>query len=303
MPCVIARSASDEAISKNVIASPFGLAMTKSGAPLSIFPTGPVCPSDKRDLALKYAKGEIIAFLDDDAYPAKDWLKNAVEIFKDIEVAAVGGPAVTPESDSILQKGSGAVFASFVVSGKFNCRYLPKKRREVYDYPSCNLLVRKSTLAEVGGFNTVFWPGEDTKLCLDIVKKLGKKIIYDPGVLVYHHRRPLFLPHIRQVSSYALHRGYFVKKYPDTSFRLPYFLPTLLVLGLIFGGVICLFSPPLRWLYFSGIFIYLVLVFISSIFKDLRLILPVFFGIIFTHIAYGIYFLKGIFSKKLTEEL
>ena len=271
--------------------------------PVSIFPTGPVCPSDKRDLALKYAKGDIIAFIDDDAYPAKDWLKNAVEIFSDKEVAAVGGPAVTPQEDSLLQKASGAVFASFIVSGQFNCRYIPKKRREVYDYPSCNLLVRKSVLAELGGFNTVFWPGEDTKLCLDIVKGLGKKIIYDPGVLVYHHRRPLFLPHLRQVSSYSLHRGYFVKKYPETSFRLPYFLPSLFVIGLILGGVISLFLPSLRILYFIGILSYLAIVFIFSIYKDLRLILPVFFGIISTHIAYGIYFLKGIFTKKLTEEL
>jgi cellulose synthase/poly-beta-1,6-N-acetylglucosamine synthase-like glycosyltransferase len=271
-------------------------------AGISVFPTGPVCPSDKRDIALKYAKGEIIAFIDDDAYPVKDWLKNAVEIFKDEDVAAVGGPAVTPQEDSLLQRASGAVFASFVVSGKFTCRYLPRERRQVYDYPSCNLLVRKSVLAQVGGFNTVFWPGEDTKLCLDIVKKLGMKIIYDPGVLVYHHRRRLFLPHLKQVSSYALHRGYFVKKYPETSFRLPYFLPTFFVLGLGIVGVLALFLAPLRVIYLAGVSVYLFMVFISSIHKDLRLIIPVFSGIIFTHIAYGIYFLKGIFSGKLSEE-
>ena len=33
-----------------------------------IIPTGPVGPAEKRDLALKYAEGEILAFLDDDAY-------------------------------------------------------------------------------------------------------------------------------------------------------------------------------------------------------------------------------------------
>src|SRR3990167_9704170 len=36
-------------------------------------------PAEKRDLALKYAKGEIFAFIDDDAFPDKNWLKNAVK--------------------------------------------------------------------------------------------------------------------------------------------------------------------------------------------------------------------------------
>jgi cellulose synthase/poly-beta-1,6-N-acetylglucosamine synthase-like glycosyltransferase len=67
-------------------------------------------PAEKRDLALTYAQGEIFAFLDDDAYPTKNWLKNVVRNFEDEDVAAVGGPAVTPPNDSIYQKASGLVF-------------------------------------------------------------------------------------------------------------------------------------------------------------------------------------------------
>ena len=111
-----------------------------------------------------HAKGEILAFLDDDAYPVKDWLKNAVKNFSDPQVAAVGGPAVTPEEDSDLQKTSGLIYSSVLVSGNFTYRYIPGKRQEVEDYPSCNFLVRKSVMQELGGFNTNFWPGEDTKL-------------------------------------------------------------------------------------------------------------------------------------------
>src|SRR3989304_526581 len=36
-------------------------------------------PSEKRDFALKYVKGEICAFIDDDAYPDKNWIKEAVK--------------------------------------------------------------------------------------------------------------------------------------------------------------------------------------------------------------------------------
>jgi len=57
----------------------------------TIIPTGKIGPSEKRDIGLKQAKGEIVAFLDDDTFPVKDWLKNAVRHFEDPEIAAVGG--------------------------------------------------------------------------------------------------------------------------------------------------------------------------------------------------------------------
>jgi cellulose synthase/poly-beta-1,6-N-acetylglucosamine synthase-like glycosyltransferase len=276
----------------------------KGTVPIKVIPTGPVKPSDKRDVALKYAKGEILAFIDDDAYPEPDWLKNAVVNFSDPQVAAVGGPAVTPANDlyNLASATSSSVLASKLVSGPFNYRYVKGVRQEVDDYPSCNFLVRKSVMQEVGGFNTKFWPGEDTKLCLDITKNLKKKIIYDPKVLVYHHRRPDFLAHFKQIANYALHRGYFVKKYSETSLRLSYFIPTIFVLFILFGAILSLVFPTFQLPYFLAISAYLVLVFISSLSKDLRLIIPVFFGIIFSHITYGIFFLKGLFSVRLPEE-
>ncbi len=253
-------------------------------------------------MSLNYARGEILAFIDDDAYPRKDWLKNAINSFADPGVAAVGGPAITPEDDDPRQKASGLVLSSPLVSGRYSYRYLPGKRIEVDDYPSCNLLIRKSVMQELGGFNTNFWPGEDTKLCMEITKRLGKKIIYNPEVVVYHHRRPLFGPHMRQIANYALHRGYFVKRYPQTSLRLPYFIPTLFLLSIISGAVIYLFFAPIRIIYILSLILYSFLVIIFSVYKDLRFIPYIFCGIILTHIIYGLYFLKGLISRKLKDE-
>src|SRR3989338_8165080 len=59
-----------------------------------IIPTGNLTPPRKRDFALQEAKGEILAFIDDDAYPEKDWLKKATGYFRDESVGAVCGPAV-----------------------------------------------------------------------------------------------------------------------------------------------------------------------------------------------------------------
>ena len=249
-----------------------------------------------------HAQGDILAFIDDDAYPEEDWLKNAAKNFEDFQVGAVGGPAVTPPNDSLRQKASGKIYESLIVGGPYRYRYIKGKKRKVIDYPSCNLLVRKDVFVKLKGFDTSFWPGEDTKLCLEIVDKLKKEIIYDPNVLVYHHRRPVFLPHLRQVANYALHRGYFAKKYPKSSLKVSYFLPSLLFLAVLSGLALSLFIPYFRRMYSASLFVYLGAVLFFSLNKEVKTIPLVFLGTIFSHLTYGLFFLKGILTKKLKEE-
>jgi len=269
-----------------------------------VIPTGPVGPGYKRDLALPHATGDILAFLDDDTYPEQDWLKNAARYFEDEQVAAIGGPAVTPASDSFMQKASGHVYASLLGGGNYAYRYVPQRRREVDDYPTCNLLVRRSVFEQLGGFDTTFWPGEDTKLCLEIARDLGMKILYAPDVLVYHHRRPLLLPHLKQVRQYALHRGYFVKRFPATSLRLSYFLPTLLVAGVIGGGLLSLTLPVLRLFYVAGLVAYggAIVISAAATSRNLALMAIVSLGIMATHFTYGLWFVFGLFCRRLKEE-
>ena len=269
---------------------------------VKVIPSGPVSPAEKRDLASQHARGEILAFIDDDVYPEKSWLTSAVENFKDPQVAAVGGPAVTPVEDSLKRRASGEVYESFLTSGPFAYRYKKGTRQYVEDYPSCNLLVRKEIFDELDGFDTKYWPGEDTKLCLEIVHKLNKKIIYDPDVLVYHHRRPLFLPHLKQIASYALHRGYFARKYPQTSLKIAYFIPSIFVSAIALGLVLNLFSPFIKMLLIFSLLIYFSIVVIFSIGRNLKMTLLVIPGVILSHLTYGIFFIKGLLSGGLEEE-
>ncbi|MCM8778436.1 MAG: glycosyltransferase [Candidatus Omnitrophica bacterium] len=275
---------------------------------IRIIPTGEITPPAKRNKVLGIASGELLAFIDDDAYPEKNWLKRGRDYFHESEIAAIGGPAITPQEDSLRQFASGLVYESFLVSDGFTYRYRPEKIREVDDYPSCNFIVRREIFEALGGFKTNFWPGEDTFLCLEISKKFHKKILYVPEAIVYHHRRHLFFPHLKQVSHYALHRGYFAKRFPETSLRLSYFIPSLFFLILIFSGFMGLFYQPFKFLFLSFISFYLLVIFFFSIFKisPLRkrceLFFLLFLGIILTHFIYGIYFLKGLFSKKMKEE-
>lgn len=264
-----------------------------------VIPSGKVGPAEKRDMSLQYAQGEIFAFIDDDAWPHKDWLKHAAAELENPEVGAVGGPAVTAPNDSLLQIGSGKVYESFLCSGKYTYRYIAGNRREDDDLPSVNLIVKREVFESIHGFDSNYYPGEDTKLCMDIVNT-GKKLIYNPSVLVFHHRRKLFREHLKQVTNYAKHRGYFAKKLPQTSLRIAYFIPTLFVIGLVVGPILCRLVPVLWWVYGGVLSLYFILAMISLRgCSSIKLFFVSLAGIFVTHIGYGICFVQGLLAKEL----
>jgi len=266
-------------------------------------PTGRRRPAEKRNAGIERARGKIVAFLDDDAFPGENWLDQAVVYFSDNTVAAVGGPAESTSRDPYLAVLSGCVYANPLVSGKYRYRYMPERVREVEDYPSCNLLVRSEVLRQLGGFRTDFWPGEDTYLCLEIVKKLKMKIMYDPRVNVHHHRRRLFLPHLRQVGRYALHRGYFARRFPETSRKPSYMLPSIFVIGLVSGGIASLVSTVVRAIYVPALLLYVTVTFLSCASSRPAKWLLTWLGVMLTHIVYGIRFLVGLCSRRMPEEV
>jgi len=276
-------------------------------------------PALRRDLVITEALGEFVAFLDDDAYPSPSWLEKALPHFSDLKVAAVGGPGVTPPKDDWKRQVSGWVHISPVGAGSFSFRTkADNKARQVDDFPSMNLIVRKSDFALIGGFDSNFWPGEDTKLCLDLTYKLNKKIIYEPGALVYHHRRPIFKAHLIQVGRYGVHRGYFAKVLPKTSRRLMYFLPSILLLTLSVGGVFSVVSNfyNCRLLifncrvflptYFLFLISYSMLLFVNGLWvwrasKSFKIGFWSVPAVALTHLWYGFQFLRGLFSKSLKK--
>jgi cellulose synthase/poly-beta-1,6-N-acetylglucosamine synthase-like glycosyltransferase len=262
-----------------------------------VIATGPVRPAAKRNVGMKNATGEFYAFIDSDAYPRRDWLKTALPYFNDPDVAGVGGPSITPVEDTTMQKGSGAVYSSLMGSFKFALRYSSKQLQYTDDLPTCNLIVRESVFKESGGFDERFLTGEDTKACMDIVYRQGKKLVYAPDLIVYHHRRPLFRPHLKQVWTYARHRGMFARIFPKTSRRITYFVPSVIVTGLV-AGLLLSFIPIVRLFVTIVCGIYLaaaVLAGLATKNPKLFLVLPL--GIFLTHLTYGMGFLSGLVSE------
>ncbi len=266
---------------------------------VNIIPTGCVSPGRKRNIGMDNANGDFCAFIDSDAYPRADWLSNAIKYFDDPQVAAVGGPGLTPKEDCIMQRASGHVLSSFMV-GNLSSRYKAERSFASDDIHSCNFIARKTVLTEVGGWNEKYWPGEDTLICLAI-KKIGKKLIEASDVVVYHHRRPLLMPHLKQISRFGLHRGFFVKKFPENSFKPTYFVPSLLVLSLFAGAVVSFIYPFFLDILLLAITTYLILGLIASLLevKEAKLLLSVWLGTMATHIVYGLSFLVGFIKRDL----
>lgn len=148
---------------------------------LRIIPTDDITrPAQKRNIGTRASKGDIIAFIDDDAYPSTQWLKKAACLFQEKKVEAVCGPGVLPEKTNEWEQIFDLLLKSPIGSGGYSYRFTPEKERYVDDFPSMNLLIKKEIFLELGGFDNDYWPGEDSKLCEELVYKKKGKIFLSP---------------------------------------------------------------------------------------------------------------------------
>lgn len=267
-----------------------------------VIPTGAVKPSIKRNIGMKKAKGEIFAFIDSDAYPEKDWLKNAIRYFLSSEnVGAVTGPNLTPAEDNFWQQVGGDILTSFIGLGSFSRRYqITKHAYETKDIMSCNFILPKEISKNLNGFDESLLTGEDYKLGLEILA-MGKRIIYSPDVCVYHHRRPVFLPHLKQMWNYGRDKGILMREFFSLD-KLIYLIPSIFCLWVIVGMVISgLGNTAFKKLYILSVLIYLSTVLVDSLrVKNKNRVIYVFCGIFLTHIVYGIAFMKGLMTTKIS---
>jgi len=155
----------------------------------------PGLPAWKRNWAMENAKGEIYAFIDSDAYPHKDWLKEALFWLQTFDAVCGPGalPPDAPYSERIADMVHRRVFCPY--------RVTPQAPRVVPWHPTFNLIVKKKVATKFPNYLT----GEDDKFGLNI--KDG--IFYHPNILVYHNRRGIFRPLWKQFGTYARHKGAF----------------------------------------------------------------------------------------------
>lgn len=256
--------------------------------------------SEKRNIGLKYARGTYIAYIDDDAYPRKDWITRAIRVFEtEKNVGAVGGPNITPPDDPYWARIGGRIFESYLTSGGQQWRFLPLGRRDVSELQGVNMIFPKTLLQRIKGFRSKLYSGDDSVVCSDI-RKLGYRVISDGEVIVYHHRRSYPFDHLRQLLNMGTHRGNFVRTFPETLAPV-YFLPLILTTGFVLG--LCLsFISQIRMIYGALLLGFFLLGYSTSIrYAGFGSALIVSVGIITTHLVYGFGFIKGLFMRNLKK--
>lgn len=150
--------------------------------------------SNARNSGIKASSGEIVAFIDDDAFPDNFWLENLVKPYCDSTVVSVGG-FIKPNWP--YSKPYWFPEELFWIIG---CSYkgLPEKKSIVRNPIGCNMSFRKKIFEDVGYFRTDIGRfgknllgSEEPELCTRISTKYPElKIIYNPDAIVYHNVIP-----------------------------------------------------------------------------------------------------------------
>lgn len=134
---------------------------------------GPHGPAAARNRGWRAARGEIIAFTDDDTVPAPDWLENGVAAFDRPDVQAAWGRTVMPlerQPTDYERDAKGLESAEFVTA---NC-FCPRQ-----------------VLEQLGGFDERFrraWR-EDADLYFRLLQRPGR-VVHAPQAVVTHPIRP-----------------------------------------------------------------------------------------------------------------
>ena len=132
-----------------------------------------------RNTAAEFASGEVLAFLDDDAAAAADWLERLIAPYDDERVGAVGG-APLPVFEVRRPRWFPHEF-----DWVFGCAYrgLPLTRAPLAHLIGANMSVRRSALQEIGGFHS------DDQDDMDMCHRIAfaqHGVLYEPLAIVHH---------------------------------------------------------------------------------------------------------------------
>ena len=163
--------------------------------------------SNARNVGMRASKGEIVAYIDDDAIPDPQWLTYLAQTFLTTDHAGVGGPNIPPESDGPI--------AECVANSPGGPVHVLLTDKIAEHIPGCNMAFRKAALEAIDGFDARFRiAGDDVDLCWRIQQQ-GWTLGFSPAAMVWHHRRNSVKAYWKQQLNYGKAEGYLEHKWPE----------------------------------------------------------------------------------------
>ena len=137
-------------------------------------------PAKARNMGAKKAKGEFLAFTDDDCTPAPNWLRSLAARFATLPDHAIGGQTLNALQDNLYSTTSQLII-------NYLYAYYNVDPHQARFFTSNNLALPADLFRSTNGFDTTFpfAAGEDRDFC-DRWLHFGKQMIYAPEVVVYH---------------------------------------------------------------------------------------------------------------------
>lgn len=153
------------------------------------------------------ASGDLVVYLDSDAFPTPEWLYYLALGLDGPTVGGVGGPNVAPVTDGVA-----ALQVAQAPGGPAHVLVADDRAEHV---PGCNMAFWRSTLFEVGGFDPIYTAaGDDVDICWKVLDR-GWDIGFHPAALVWHHRRTGLRPYLRQQRGYGRAEALVEARHPD----------------------------------------------------------------------------------------
>lgn len=201
--------------------------------------------SNARNIGLKFAKGEYICLMDDDAEYKEDVLEKAAEYLSEFDVEVISGKIIDQITKLPALKGMKKYKITNVnIFNAFNYCMSP------------SMIIKKCILEENGfdsdfGVGKKFGAGEETDLVLNILNKQGK-VIYNPKILVYHpYLKKENIP-LEKVLNYNKGFGALFKKHTSCN-KIMYVMFLYAILKNIVGFIINCLNYRKRRYYLNAI--------------------------------------------------
>lgn len=145
--------------------------------------------SESRNIGIKYAKGDIIAFFDDDAVADKNWIIGLVRMYEEYDAIAAGGKLIPMWVDRKMDFLPEEYYWLIGATHKG----FPNVVTEVRNTFGSNISFKSDVLKSLGGFRGEMGikgsgtlQGEETEMCVRMQQKFGKGVMYNPDAIVHH---------------------------------------------------------------------------------------------------------------------